>query len=321
MGPNREWFANHRATFSGFDPQKVAGNRLKSAGKIPKCISMMFPQSRILARATLLCALAFGAIESSGQDDNQGLAALRNQIKAQQGPRWVTEKTLIATNKVEFDHALDCTIKEDWESLNQSINEGKLRYVGKGEQVQLTDPHTFYPLSQIRLTGDDQPWIIAKEFLSDKPIASLDEELKASRGNPSKANVNQKPLKGALSQVKILLGKPLDDWEKVYGSRYGSGTVNARAKNWQVGCFWITGDFTGEPAVATRVRIASQDGKPDLTLAEAKQIVASVGLIANKPDPDDKTFVDWGNQRDPISASFATDDRVLEIFSSDYPKN
>jgi hypothetical protein len=40
------------------------------------------------------------------------------------------------------------------------------------------------------------------------------------------------------------------------------------------------------------VRIASQDGKPDLTLAEAKQIVASVGLIASKPDPDDKTFVD-----------------------------
>jgi hypothetical protein len=41
---------------------------------------MMFPQSRILAGATLLCALAFGAIESSGQDDNQGLAALGGSI-------------------------------------------------------------------------------------------------------------------------------------------------------------------------------------------------------------------------------------------------
>ncbi len=282
---------------------------------------MMFPQSRILVGATLLCALAFGAIESSGQDDNQGLAALRAQIKAQQGPRWVTEKTLIAKNKGEYDHALDCTIKEDWESLDQSVNEGNLRYVTKGEQVQLTDPHTFYPLCQIRLVGDTKPWIIAKEFLSEKPIASVDEELKASQGDPSKGNVNQKPLKGALSQVKILLGRPLDDWEKVYGSRYESGIVNERAKNWQTGRFWITGDFTGEPAVATRVRIASQDGKPDLTFAEAKQIVASVGLIASKPDPDDRTFVDWGNHGDPISASFATDDRVLEIFSSDYPKN
>ncbi len=64
-----------------------------------------------------------------------------------------------------------------------------------------------------------------------------------------------------------------------------------RAKNWQIGRFWITGDFTGEPAVATRVRIASQDGKPDLTLAEAKQIVASVGLIASKPDPDDPEMI------------------------------
>jgi hypothetical protein len=60
---------------------------------------------------------------------------------------------------------------EDWESLDQSVNEGKLRYVTRGEQVQLTDPHTFYPLCQIRLTGDTKPWIIAKEFLSEKPIA------------------------------------------------------------------------------------------------------------------------------------------------------
>jgi hypothetical protein len=153
------------------------------------------------------------------------------------------------------------------------------------------------------------------------PIASIDEELKTSRGDPSKASINQKPLKGALSQIKILLGRPLDDWEKADGSRYESGTVNERAKNWQIGRFWITSDFTGEPAVATRIRIASQGGKPDLTLAEAKQIVASVGLFASKPDPDDKTFVDWGNQGDPISASFATDDRVLEILSSCYPKN
>jgi hypothetical protein len=34
----------------------------------------------------------------------------------------------------------------------------------------------------------------------------------------AKANVDQKPLKGAIAQVKILLGKPLDDWEKAYGS-------------------------------------------------------------------------------------------------------
>jgi hypothetical protein len=140
----------------------------------------------------------------------RGLLFSENKLRPNRD-RWVTEKTLIATNKAEYDHALDRTIKGDWESLNQSINEGKLRYVTKGEQVQLTDPHTC-ALSQIRFTGDIKPWIIAKEFLSEKPIASLDEELKASRGNPTKANVNQKPLKGALSQIKILLGKPLDDW-------------------------------------------------------------------------------------------------------------
>ena len=100
--------------------------------------------------------------------------------------------------------------------MDQSVNEGKLRHINEGEQVQLTDPHTFYPLCQIRLAGDTQPWIVAKEYLSEKPIASLDEELKASRGDPSKAIVDQKPLKGVLSQIKILLGKPLDDWEKVY---------------------------------------------------------------------------------------------------------
>lgn len=112
----------------------------------------------------------------------------------------------------------------------------------------------------------------------------------------------------------------MSDWEKVYGSNHQTAIVNERAKNWGIGRFWITGDFTGDPPVATRVRIASKDGEPDLTLAEAKQIVSSVGLVESKPDPDDSTFIDWGKQSDPISASFATDDRVLELFTADYPR-
>jgi hypothetical protein len=113
----------------------------------------------------------------------------------------------------------------------------------------------------------------------------------------------------------------LDDWEKVYGAKYQTGLLNEHAKNWDIGRFWITGDFRGEPAVAARVRIASKDGQPDLTLAEAKQIVRSIGLVDSKPDPDDASFIDWGKQADPISASFATDDRVLELFTADYPRN
>jgi hypothetical protein len=204
--------------------------------------------------------------------------------------------------------------------LTQSIYEGEVQYIAKGDQVQLIDPHKFYPLSQIRVTGDSRTWIIAKEFLSEKPIASLDQDLKASRGDLGKANLVQKPLKGSLSKIYILLGKPLSDWEKVYGSNYQTALINERAKNWEIGRFWITGDFTGDSAVATRVRIASKDGEPELTLAEAKQIVASIGLVESKPDPDDSTFIDWGKQSDPISASFATDDRVLELFTADYPR-
>jgi hypothetical protein len=140
----------------------------------------------------------------------------------------------------------------------------------------------------------------------------------SSRGDEGKPNTL--PLKATLSQIHILLGKSLEDWEKVYGSDY-QPTFNKDAKNWDTGRFWITGDFRGEPAVAARVRIASKDGQPDLTLAEAKQIVQSVGLVDGKPDPDDATFIDWGKQTDPISASFATDDRVLELFTSAYPRN
>jgi hypothetical protein len=60
--------------------KKLAGNPLKSAGKIPKCTSMMLPQSAYCPAQLCYAQLAFGTIESSGQDDNQGLAALRAQI-------------------------------------------------------------------------------------------------------------------------------------------------------------------------------------------------------------------------------------------------
>lgn len=154
----------------------------------------MFQQSRILASIILLSTLAFSATKMLGQDDS--LAALRARIKAEQGPRWVTEKTLIATSKEQYDRVIDYMIREDWEGLTQSINDGEVQYVAQGDQVQLVDPHKFYPLSQIRVAGDNRTWIIANEFLSEKLVASLDQDLKASRGDLGKANLVQKPLKG-----------------------------------------------------------------------------------------------------------------------------
>ena len=54
-----------------------------------------------------------------------------------------------------------------------------------------------------------------------------------------------------------------------------AGPVNERAVL-DYGRFHV---FTGNSVVATRVRVASQDGKSDLTPAEVKHIVASVGLV------------------------------------------
>jgi hypothetical protein len=66
------------------------------------------------------------------------------------------------------------------------------------------------------------------------------------------------------------------------------------ARVWKVGRFQILADFTGNPQIATRVGISSQNGQKDLTLAEATQLMASVGLTHSTPDPEGERIPQLG---------------------------
>lgn len=107
--------------------------------------------------------------------------------------------------------------------------------------------------------------------------------------------------KESISELKSLLNKPFNVWVE----RYGTGTAEIEdVWKWEVGRVEVKAFFLGEKKLASFVAITVPYGQSQLTLAEAKQIVAIFGLTKSKTNPVDGLTTEWGKEGDQVSALF-----------------
>jgi hypothetical protein len=107
--------------------------------------------------------------------------------------------------------------------------------------------------------------------------------------------------KESISELKSLLNKPFNVWVE----RYGTGTAELEGVwKWEVGRMEVKAFFLGEKKLASFVAITVPYGQSQLTLAEAKQIVAIFGLTKSKTNPVDRLTTEWGKEGDQVSAVF-----------------
>lgn len=112
-----------------------------------------------------------------------------------------------------------------------------------------------------------------------------------ARGNP----------KESISELKSLLNKPFNVWAE----RYGKGTAELEGVwKWEVGRMEVKAFFLGEKKLASFVFITVPYGQSQLTLAEAMQIVAILGLTKPKTNPVNRLTTEWGKEGDQVSGVF-----------------
>jgi hypothetical protein len=86
----------------------------------------------------------------------------------------------------------------------------------------------------------------------------------------------------SISGLKSLLDKPLDSWI----NKYGSGVaIQDGVWKWGFGRMEVQAFFVGKDKLASFATVTVPYGRPQLTLAEAKQIVAYLGLKNPKQNP------------------------------------
>jgi hypothetical protein len=105
----------------------------------------------------------------------------------------------------------------------------------------------------------------------------------------------------SISGLKSLLDKSLDSWTKEYGSGVA---VQDGVWKWVFGRMEVRAFFVGKDKLASFVTVTVPYGRPQLTLAEAKQIAASLGLKNPKQNPADRLRVEWGKEGDKVSADY-----------------
>jgi hypothetical protein len=111
----------------------------------------------------------------------------------------------------------------------------------------------------------------------------------------------QKEIKGGLADVKLFLNQPLNVWTE----HYGEGVMlNEASREWIFGRWELMVIYTGENKLVGYVFLDAKEVKNQLTLREAKQIMASLGVTNSRSDSYDKTATDFANEGDQISGIY-----------------
>lgn len=104
--------------------------------------------------------------------------------------------------------------------------------------------------------------------------------------------IQQKPLSGELSPLRLALNQPFQSWAKLLGNgrRVEAETDDDIAFTFGAGRFVVTVNFTGTAKLGTSVAISSRQGEPELTLEEATQVMRSLGLTSAQRIAQDANF-------------------------------
>jgi hypothetical protein len=187
-------------------------------------------------------------------------------------------------------------------------------------------------ISLLRLQGQktetpvsvQAPAATAKPTPAEKKAELMDwdmDEAAAERAAEMANAVPQKPLTGKLSAIKLFLGLPQAYWEaesphvnaKGYDELVAAGesVPKPEAFQYRQGKYLIGVWFDKKSGLAREVSIAPENLDEDLTLNEAKQIVASVGIT--KPPVKDRENAGWlnWNKQGQVSASFSDEHELF----------
>jgi hypothetical protein len=107
--------------------------------------------------------------------------------------------------------------------------------------------------------------------------------------------------KGNILTLRPQLNKPIELWQKAYGPGV---RVQDGVWKWTFGRIEVQAFFIGDSKVASFLTVMVPYGQNQLTLSEAKQIVASLGLKNGKKSPVDPLTIQWGKEGDEISAQY-----------------
>jgi hypothetical protein len=132
---------------------------------------------------------------------------------------------------------------------------------------------------------------------------------------PATALSIPKGFNGEITGIKLFLNQEPASWIKYYGN---TGYQNPAGPNylWYVGRFQLRVGFDRKSHKGDSVNLSAQPCQPVLTLAEAKKLMASLGLKTFSPNFSRPNSGTWGHPDDPICARYQgdeSDDHVLVI--------
>jgi hypothetical protein len=173
-----------------------------------------------------------------------------------------------------------------------------------------------------RSTESATPATSKSATANDNELMSGNMDQDAAESAAEIANaVPQKPLTGKLSAIKLFLDLPQAYWEaesphvnaKGYDALVAAGVSVPKKESfmYRQGKYLIGVWFDKKSGLAREVSIAPENLNEDLTLNEAKKIVASVGIT--KPPVKDRENAGWlnWNKQGKVSASFTNEHELF----------
>lgn len=244
-----------------------------------------------------------------------------------------TEDDVTLIYKILKDH--------DTQALAQMVISGKAAVFSKGETVSVIGHGGFLSsLDRVRKRGEIESFYLPYEWVKDsappedgpKPSSSNETNAGAAPTPDSSLPAEPAPIpkptpvpatalsipkgfNGEITGIKLFLNQEPASWIKYYGN---TGHQNPAGPNylWYVGRFQLRVGFDRKSHKGDSVNLSAQPCQPVLTLAEAKKLMASLGLKTFSPNLSRPNSGTWGHPDDPICARYQgdeSDDHVLVI--------